>query len=79
MQVDVKIFGGLEKCISGIKFGQPVSVDITEGFTGKMLLEKLSIPDEKVFTFLVNGLAKSIDDILSDGDCISIFPPLGGG
>ncbi len=77
--MEVKFFGGLEKCIPGVKFGQPVFVDITEGFNGKMLLEKLNISDKKVFTFLVNGIGKSIDDILSDGDRISIFPPMGGG
>lgn len=79
MQVEVRVFCGLESCIPGARFGEPIPVDITKGFSGRMLLEKLNIPEEKAFSFLVNGVHKPFEVILSDGDRISIFPPVGGG
>lgn len=79
MQVEVRVFCGLESCIPGARFGQPIMVDISEGFSGRMLLEKLNIPEEKAFTFLVNGLRKDFEVILADGDRVSVFPPVGGG
>lgn len=79
MQVEVRVFCGLESCIPGARFGQPIAVEIGEGFTGRMLLEKLNIPEEKAFSFLVNGAHKGFDDVLADGDRVSIFPPVGGG
>ncbi len=57
----------------------PIPVEITEGFSGRMLLEKLNIPEEKAFSFLVNGIHKTFDVILSNGDRVSIFPAVGGG
>ncbi|HUW64130.1 MAG TPA: MoaD/ThiS family protein [Spirochaetia bacterium] len=79
MPVEVRVFCGLESCIPGTKFGQPIPVEIRAGYTGKMLLEKLNIPEELAFTFLVNGVRKDFDVVLADGDRISIFPAVGGG
>ena len=79
MRVEVKVFCGLERCIPGAEFGKPMLVEISEGFNGRMLLEKLSIPEKMAFSFLVNSVHKSLDETLSDGDRISIFPPVGGG
>lgn len=79
MQVEVRVFCGLESCIPGARFGEPIPVEITGGFSGRMLLEKLNIPEEKAFSFLVNGVHKDLDVILCDGDRVSIFPPVGGG
>lgn len=79
MQVEVRVFSGLESYIPGARFGEPMPVEIMEGFTGRMLMEKLKIPEDKVFSFLVNGVHKTPDTILSDGDRVSLFPAVGGG
>ncbi len=79
MQVEVKVFCGRERYIPGTKFGQPILVEIPDGYNGRMLIEKLNIPEKMAFSFLVNGVHKTFDDILSDGDRIAIFPPVGGG
>ncbi len=54
-------------------------MEIADGFTPRMLLEKLNIPEKEVFTVLINGLHKDLDDVLCDGDRVSLFPPVGGG
>ena len=79
MKVEVRLFSGLEECVPGTKFGQPILVEITDHFNGRALLEKLDIPEKMVFTILVNGVHKNPDEMLSDGDRIAIFPPVGGG
>lgn len=79
MQVEVRVFSGLEVFIPGTTFGQVIPVRITEGFTGRELLKKLNIPEEKVYTFLVNGAHKNFEVTLNDGDRVSLFPAVGGG
>jgi molybdopterin converting factor small subunit len=54
-------------------------IEITNHFTGRMLLEKLNIPEKEVFTVLVNGVHKGLDEVLCEGDRVSLFPPVGGG
>ncbi|MBM7867770.1 MoaD/ThiS family protein [Heliobacterium gestii] len=42
-------------------------------------LSVLAIPEKEVAICMVNGHSKEIDHILSDGDTLSLFPPVGGG
>lgn len=79
MKIEVRVFCGLENCIPGARYGQPITVEIPEETNGNALLDKLNIPRENAFSFLINGLHKSFDTVLSEGDRVSIFPPVGGG
>lgn len=79
MQIEVRVFCGLESCIPGIRYGQPMRFVLPEGTTGLELLEKINIPREKTFTLLINGLQKDFNTTLAEGDRVSIFPPVGGG
>ena len=79
MQLEVRVFSGLEKLIPGTRFGQPIKVDITEHFTCRLLLDNLNLPEKEVFIILVNGVNKALDDALADGDRVSLFPAVGGG
>ena len=79
MQIEVRVFSGLESFVPGVRFGEPMPIEITNHFTGRMLLEKLNIPEKEVFTVLVNGVHKGLDEILCEGDRVSLFPPVGGG
>lgn len=79
MPVEVRVFCGLESFIPGTRFGQVIPVEINAGYTGRLLVEKLHIPEEEVFSFLVNGLRKDLDVVLAEGDRVSIFPAVGGG
>ncbi|MBT1280469.1 MAG: MoaD/ThiS family protein [Thermoanaerobacter sp.] len=56
-----------------------VNFDYFEGITGRFIINKLNIKEKDVAIFLVNGLDGKLDDPLSDGDVISLFPPVGGG
>jgi len=79
LQVEVRVFSGLEKLIPGAHFGQPIKVDFAHHFTGRMLLKNLNIPAKEVYIILVNGVNKGLDEDLVDGDNVSLFPSVGGG
>lgn len=79
LQIEVRLFCGLESCVHGTRFGQPIAIEIPEGTNGFGLLEKLNIPREKAFSLMVNGVRRDFYDYFSEGDRVSIFPPVGGG
>jgi sulfur carrier protein ThiS len=43
------------------------------------VLAELPIPSGDVFTFFVNGRHAQRDQILQEGDILSVFPAVGGG
>jgi molybdopterin synthase sulfur carrier subunit len=43
------------------------------------LMARLGIPLEQVKVIMINGLAAGADTILTDGDRVGLFPPVGGG
>ena len=79
MQVEVRVFAGLERYIPGARFGEPIYVVLSPVATGWDVIKELNIPEEQIFSFLINGVQKKLDDAMAEGDRISIFPPVGGG
>lgn len=79
MFLEVRVFGGLEKMIPGASFGKPIEVEAAQGTTVGALLEMLKIPEDQVFTILVNGIQTAKDVLLKPGDRVAFFPPVGGG
>lgn len=43
------------------------------------ILRHMDIPPGNVSILLVNGIHKTLDAELKDGDVVSLFPPVGGG
>lgn len=80
MFIEVMIFGGLEKTVSGtVVFGKPMSVEVPRGSVVSSLLQELKIPEDKVFTILVNGLHSDLEEMLKPGDRVALFSPVAGG
>ena len=73
MNVEVRLFATLRKG----RFKKEVKV--YEACTPKFILDDLSIDLEDVAILLVNGRDGSLDQVLNEGDVVSIFPPVGGG
>jgi hypothetical protein len=46
-----------------------------EGTTARELLDSMDIPQYYLNKITVNGISKSMDTILSDGDAIVVWPP----
>ena len=79
INLEIRVFSGLEKYIPGATFGRPFSREVPEKTTGRQLLEHLGIPEEHVFSILVNGRHRPFDELLCPGDRVALFPPVGGG
>ncbi|MGQ9509520.1 MAG: MoaD/ThiS family protein [Thermodesulfobacteriota bacterium] len=79
MEVEVKLFATLRDYLpkgSG-KFSCKMEID---GHTRiKDLINRLKIPKDIPKIILVNGIHGKEDQIVKDGDVVSIFPPVAGG
>lgn len=70
------------KCYATLAPLAPSNADtfpISPGETVESVMNRLSIPLEEIKIIFVNGIAGSLDQALSDGDRVGVFPPVGGG
>jgi sulfur carrier protein len=74
MDVEVRLFENLKK-------HQPEGgkVPLAAGARVSDLLDALSIPDDDVGILLVNRADGRFDQLLQDGDVVTLIPPIGGG
>jgi len=59
--------------------GDHVVLDLPEGATVDQVVHSLRIPSELERLTVVNGRDAAPDQPLSEGDVLSLFPPLAGG
>jgi len=79
MEVEVKLFATLRDYLpkGSDRFSCKMSVD---GHTRiQDILSRLNIPEEMPKIILVNGVHGKNDQVLKEGDVVSIFPPVAGG
>ncbi|MEW6262909.1 MAG: MoaD/ThiS family protein [Thermodesulfobacteriota bacterium] len=79
MTVKVKLSSVLRGLVQGYQPDNGLDYDLEPGRTVAQLLESLGIPAKKVKIIMVNGHHASLDQALSDGDRVGLFPPVGGG
>lgn len=74
MKINVRLFATLRE-----GRGKEVILDLEEGAAAQKVIDLLEIPEKEVSIFLVNGRNGERDQVLEEGDTVSIFPPIGGG
>jgi len=79
--VQVKLFATLLGLAGppGLGIGQAFPVKLPEDATAADLIDHLGLPPEEVKLLFVNGLFRTPEHVLADGDELGIFPPVGGG
>lgn len=77
--IHVKLFATLRRARPDVPLGQPFAVELPEGATLADLIREMELPEEEVKLIFVNALFRERDHVLSDGDEVGIFPPVGGG
>lgn len=77
-RVEVRLFGHLRSYMP-VPGAPSATVAIAEGGTLGDLLEQLNIPPSDPKILLVNGVHAGRDERLSEGDRVSVFPPIAGG
>lgn len=73
--VNIKLFAGLENQGATSLENYPIEVETTI----QELLNKLNIPVLKAKLIFINGKKSDLTTVLKGGECVGIFPPLGGG
>jgi molybdopterin converting factor small subunit len=79
VQVIVKLFASLARFSPGGLPGTPFEMTLSESATVQALLDHLNMPPEEIKVAFVNGLIRDLDWVLTQGDEVGIFPPIGGG
>ena len=79
MEIEVKLFATLRDYLpeGSSRFSCKMKI---EGSTRVQdILTNLKIPEEMPKIILVNGIHGKKEQILKDGDVLSVFPPVAGG
>lgn len=74
MQVNVKLFATLRDG----RF-KTDSTELADNSRVSDVMNKFDIPVDDVAICLINGRDADKDQILQNGDTVSLFPPVGGG
>jgi molybdopterin converting factor small subunit len=79
VKVTVKLFATFRDFLPQHAGRSALRLDVDEHETVQALLQALRVPDDLPRIVLVNGLYASEESLLTDGDVVSVFPPLIGG
>ncbi len=74
MKITVKLFATLR---TG-RFDEKV-IQFSNNITISDTLKEIGITSQEAAIIFVNGRHAEFDQVLYDGDIVSIFPPIGGG
>ncbi len=74
MRIAVKLFATLREG----RF-DTTTLDVSNDSTTRDIIRHLGIRDEEAALILVNGKHGDLETVLSEGDSLAIFPPIGGG
>lgn len=80
MIVRVKLFASLRRYRPELTLGQTFACTAPDNSTvEKLIVEVLRLPLDEVAISLVNGVYRDRAFLLSDGDMVSLWPPIAGG
>lgn len=79
MKVAVHLTATLRGYLPAGTLGDGVVLDVPEGTTVDQVVHSLRIPAELERLTVVNGRDAAPDQLLAEGDVLSVFPPLAGG
>ena len=73
--IQLKLFATLQTFAGGETEHYPIEA----GMTVRKLLQQLNIPEEKARLIFIDGVKAGLSAVLSGGERVGIFPPIGGG
>jgi molybdopterin synthase sulfur carrier subunit len=80
IRVEARLYATLKKYHPEGKAGEVLIRELAEGTTLQKFLEnEMGVPPGEVKIVFVNGVSRSFDHVLTDGDRVGIFPPVAGG
>jgi sulfur carrier protein len=79
VRVEVRLFAHLSSFLPAGARGDGAILDLPPATTVGDLIARLGIPDDAEALVVVNGLDAEPQDVLVEGDVLTMFPPLAGG
>jgi sulfur-carrier protein len=79
MEIEVKLFATLRDYLPKGSSRFSCKLEIESQTRIQDVMSRLKIPDDLPKIILVNGVHGKKDQILKEGDVLSIFPPVAGG
>ena len=80
MRVEVRLYATLAAARPDLHAGEPMTLELRGQTQLADLLRRLCIAPQAVHLAVVNGrLVHDRTHLLSDGDRVGLFPPVGGG
>lgn len=79
MDIEIRLFANLAKFLPPGSVNKRAKISVEDDITIEGLMKKLGIPFNTNNIVMVNGFHKDIKEKISDGDVISIIPPVSGG
>jgi len=74
MKIKIKLFATLRDNRDKI-----LEIEYKEGTEIREIIKDLNIDEKDVAILLKNGRSAKMDDVILEGDYLSLFPPIGGG
>lgn len=74
MQITIKLFATLREG----RFEEKI-LEFSPGTTVGDIIRELDLPEKEVALIFINGRHAELTTILSAGDVLALFPPVGGG
>ncbi len=79
MEIEVKLFATLRDYLPKGSSRFSCKMEVNGQTQIQDILSKLKIPDDIPKIILVNGIHGKLEQVLKEGDVLSIFPPVAGG
>lgn len=74
MKVTVKLFATFREGRQKV-----IVMDLEDGTTMKHITDMLGIEKDEIAISLLNGRDGELERLVSEGDVVALFPPVGGG
>jgi sulfur-carrier protein len=79
MEIEIKLFATLRDYLPKGSDRFTCKLEMEGRARVKDIVSKLKIPEDIPKIILVNGIHGKYDQVLKEGDVVSIFPPVAGG
>jgi len=79
MKIEIKLLGHFGEFLPPGSEKHSCRLELEEVTTVGEALERLKIPNSIPMIILVNGIHRTLENLLKPGDVLSVFPPVAGG
>ena len=79
MEIEVRAYATLARFLPVGAVDKTCRIEFDADVSVSHILERLGIPEDSVKLIFINGVHAQKTTILTDGDRVGLFPPVGGG